>query len=109
MSLKNVLLLLPVLFVCKQANATDKRKVGTKTGEFVFELQERTEEEMKSAEDKTQKYILILGQDSDLTKSDLLAIKSCLTDLEFDKSATFFEFYSNERYSSRISVQRFYC
>lgn len=87
MKFKKLLLFSSVLMVSLVASATDTRKTGTQVGEFSFELQERTEKEMADVSDKTQKYILILGQDSKLKKDDLLAVKRCIFDLEYQGSA----------------------
>lgn len=66
-----------VLLTTNFSMAMDNREVGSEKGDFKVMLRERTASEMAEESDKTQKYILVVGEDELLDKEYLLQLKSC--------------------------------
>ncbi len=81
MHIKNIILTSLIVITATVSYATDTRDIGEQEGEFVVELRQRSVEDMAESTDKTQKYILIVGQNKDLTKDDLIAIKDCVLEV----------------------------
>ena len=69
-----------VLLTASFSMAMDNRDIGSEKGDFKIELRERTAEEMSGETDKSQKYILIIGEDEELDKEYLITIKRCTQD-----------------------------
>jgi hypothetical protein len=82
MNLKSIALALFLVMTTVAVDAEDTRDFEEGVEEdFVVVLKKRDAKELAAEEDKTQKYILIIGQNSILKKQDLMAIKTCIGDL----------------------------